>query len=241
MLGFLDPLPPANHTSSYPGLFRQITPLITLANHSVIPLPAWGSLSMDPPFSPFYPPVYPEGWCAVDLQTASVHERAWVVGEGLEGEVLNVELNITWGLPSYVRPLPIPLLPGPLTLRSTTDSRALPTRPRFDPPRPAPTARQTALPPRACTGPTSSRTNSPSRPRPPPPPLALSHSRPAQPPRPPRQPSAKPPPWPPCQPPSPPGRPPPARARPTASGGTSRSKLPFWPSACSGRVGPGRS
>lgn len=59
---------------------------------------------MDPPYSPFYPPVYPEGWCAASLG-AGRGTRWWVVGE-MEGEV-RVELNVTWGLPTYVSPFPL--------------------------------------------------------------------------------------------------------------------------------------
>jgi len=68
---------------------------VTLPNQTVIVLPSWGSLDMEPPFSSFYPPVYPEGWCAVRLATRTDQTTSWLVKPGMEELEVNLVLNVT--------------------------------------------------------------------------------------------------------------------------------------------------
>lgn len=103
--GWLDVLPSNGGSTSLPGIFREVTPLVTFQNQTVIVLPTSGTLDMTPPFSPFYPPVYPEGWCSVQLATRMKETTSWVVKSGMEGLEVNLVLNVTCVRPVCVRPV----------------------------------------------------------------------------------------------------------------------------------------
>ncbi|KAL7412111.1 hypothetical protein BDY24DRAFT_416659 [Mrakia frigida] len=114
-IGFLDP--PAAQNETLAGVFRLVTPTLTYSNRTIplvspsylsaptVVLEPWGSLSMTAPPDSYYPPRPRQGWCTVTLFPRDVHVRNFLIPTGLEDDQVRFSLNVTWGLPSYVRPV----------------------------------------------------------------------------------------------------------------------------------------